>query len=84
MLTFDHLRLVQRDPRELARYRRYLLGLQVGQLAHAAVAHENDCSCCQRESWSVTAATIALAVQAPTPTIMFNLNDEPAVNCEAN
>jgi hypothetical protein len=80
MLTFDHKRLVARHPTEVSRFRRWLLSASPGELTQVAVAHERNGSCCRREPWNVTAASIVLAVRAPTLSIMFNLNDEPAVN----
>ena len=74
MITFDHLRLVRRQPTEVARYRRLVLGAQPGKMSELAIEHENDGSCCRKEPWNVTAASITLAINAPTPMVLMNLN----------
>jgi hypothetical protein len=73
MIAFDHLRLVNRDPRELARFRGYLLGLSAGDVQDVQVLHEADDSCCAREPWNLTAAALVLAVGPPTRIAMVNL-----------
>src|SRR6516165_8893343 len=45
--VFDHLRLVNRQPYEMKRYRRFLLGLQPGDVAQPVIEHEADGSCCR-------------------------------------
>jgi hypothetical protein len=73
MIAFDHLKLVNRDPQEVARFRRYLLGLTPGDVQDVQVVHEADESCCARESWNSTAAAVALAVNPPTKIVLVNL-----------
>ena len=48
-MVFDHLKLVRRDVREVAKFRTFLLSVQAGEVMHAAVEHESDNSCCRRE-----------------------------------
>jgi hypothetical protein len=66
MLTFDHTKLVNRQPREMKKLRRYLLGLQRGQVQEMTVAHEDDGACCGREAWPVTFLTITRALKLTT------------------
>jgi hypothetical protein len=84
MIQFDHLRLVKRQPTEVARFRRYLLSAMPGDLREVAVFHEDDGSCCRREQWHETASAIVLAVKPPTAPIMVNLYGETATDSEAN
>ncbi len=75
MIYFDHQKLVNRQPRELKRFRRYLLSVTAGEMAEeASICHEDDGSCCRREPWNVTATRIVLAVKPPTPIMMVNTN----------
>jgi hypothetical protein len=53
-MIFDHLKLVRRDARELARFRAYLNRLQGGHAEAMVVEHEHDDSCCRAESWPTT------------------------------
>jgi hypothetical protein len=63
MLTLDHLKLVNRDPRELKKLRGWLL---VGEpLSETLVLHEPDDSCRRRESWELTLGRIIAALQPP-------------------
>jgi hypothetical protein len=71
-LTLNHLKLVRRDLREVTRFRTWLLSAQAGAVEHADVLHEADGSCCRREHWHVTAATLALAIRPGTPTVIVN------------
>jgi hypothetical protein len=65
MLTFDHLKLVQHDVREVKRFRDYLLRLQgSGTVEEMGVQHENDDSCCQREPWPATQAQLLTVLRA--------------------
>jgi hypothetical protein len=70
MIQFDHARLVNRHPTEVARFRRHVLGLQPGQVDDAVVMHEHDNSCCAREPWAVTEQTIARAL-SPNTELLF-------------
>jgi hypothetical protein len=45
MLTIDHMKLVGRQPREVKKFRRHLLGLQRGEVHEMTVQHEADNSC---------------------------------------
>jgi hypothetical protein len=74
MTTFDHLKLVKRDPRELARFRRWVLSGEPGRLENVAVVHESDHKCCKRELWSQTAASIINALEPSIPQVLVNLN----------
>ncbi len=74
MRTFDHLKLVRRDPDELARFRRWVLSGQPGDLEHVAVLHDADGNCCRREPWNKTAATIINALAPTVPQVLVNLN----------
>jgi hypothetical protein len=66
MTTFDHLKLVRRDLREVTRYRRYLSGMAgAGCLAECMVEHEADDSCCRREPWNVTLDALLAAFKIP-------------------
>jgi hypothetical protein len=75
VITFDHQLLVNRDLRELARFRSYVLSIGKGEYSEATVAQEHNDSCCRKEPWITTAAAIVLAIDAPTPTIMVNVHD---------
>jgi hypothetical protein len=74
MIRFDHLKLVARDSRELARFRRRVLGGQPGDLERVVVLHEPDNSCCRREPWNRTAERIIGALEPATPQVLVNLN----------
>jgi hypothetical protein len=65
MPPLDHLRLVERQPHELKRFRRHLLGAQGGEVFHLAVEHEHDGSCCLREAWADTLQTLLQAMLPP-------------------
>jgi hypothetical protein len=74
MLTFDHLKLVRRNPREMKRFRRWLMSMPAGQVAPGVnVVHEHDDSCCRVEPWNVTLVTIYRAVKPPTRMVAINL-----------
>jgi hypothetical protein len=75
VLTFDHMKLVRRDPQELKRFRQHLLGVQPGdaRLQEFNVEHEHDDSCCRAEPWNVTLLTICLAVKPPAKLGFINL-----------
>lgn len=72
MIQFDHGKLVARDPRELARFRRWVLSGQAGHLDHAGIVHENDGRCCHREPWNQTAASIITALKPDVPQVLVN------------
>jgi hypothetical protein len=61
-MTFDHLKLVGRQPREVKKFRRYLLGVPKGELQHLVIEHEHDNACCRREEWPRTLSTITRAL----------------------
>jgi hypothetical protein len=65
-MFIDHMKLVGRQPREMKRLRRYLLGLQEGEEDPLEVEHEADDSCCRREAWPVTMQKIVEALDLPT------------------
>lgn len=76
MIVFDHLKLVQRHPVELARLRQFLLTRGIGDADHTTIEHEADdscCACCAREAWNDTLAVIFAAVKPPTGLIAVNL-----------
>jgi hypothetical protein len=79
VLTFDHLKLIRGDLSELARYRRFLLGQMVGDVAEAAIAHEANNSCCLCEPWNKTLLRLHAAIKPPVPAVAFNLN-RPGTN----
>ena len=78
MLTFDHDLLIRRAPGEVARFRRWLLESQAGDVKEVNVAHEHDNSCCRREPWLQTFMAIHQAVQPPGRMIVANLPPTPA------
>jgi hypothetical protein len=61
-MVFDHLKLVRRDVREVAKFRTFLLSVQAGEVMHAAVEHESDNSCCRREDWRQTERSLIKAM----------------------
>jgi hypothetical protein len=63
MLTVDHMKLVTRQPRELKKLRRCLLGVQKGETRELAVMQENNGSCCDREPWAATLHSITEALK---------------------
>jgi hypothetical protein len=73
VITFDHLKLVRRQPTEVARFRRFLLSALPGDVTDVAILHEDDGRCCRRETWEATAEAIALAVRPPTSLVMVDL-----------
>jgi hypothetical protein len=77
MTKFDHAKLVRRDPVELARFRRWVLSGQAGDLEAVAVVHDRDGRCCKSEPWSQTAAVIIIALEPATPQVLLNLNQPP-------
>jgi hypothetical protein len=74
VIVFDHLKLVRRDHREVARYRAWLLGIQTGELSQIRVEHEADKRCCRRESWNKTQAALVEAMKPARPLVAINLN----------
>jgi hypothetical protein len=73
MLSFDHMRLVRRDVREVARYRRWLLEAAPGDVTQAKVVHRSDYRCCKKERWERTAAVLQGAIKPTTATVAINL-----------
>jgi hypothetical protein len=63
-MTLDHMKLVNRQPRELKKLRRCLLGAQRGEVLDLAVEHEHDGSCCDREPWPVTIRITVAALES--------------------
>lgn len=74
MTAFDHLKLIRREPRELARFRRYLASIGRSEMTELAVMHEADNGCCRREPWNRTLASIVAAVKNPVPLVAVNLD----------
>jgi hypothetical protein len=79
MIQFDHLRLVRRQPTEVARFRRYLLSAAPRELSELAIVHENDGRCCRLEKWDETAARIIDAVNPTTSLMLVQWNSPEAV-----
>jgi hypothetical protein len=65
----------------MCRFRSFILGVLPGGPEHVRVLHEDDGSCCKRESWNQTAAAIVVALQPPVPTIMVNRNSSEVEPC---
>jgi hypothetical protein len=61
-MQFDHAKLVARDLAEVSRFRRFLLGLQAGEVTHAAIVHEEHNECCQIEPWGTTERQLIAAM----------------------
>ena len=66
MITFDHLKLVRRDPAELRRYRTMLVSVRRGTLLEAGIEHEHDNRCCNEEAWPETLKVMLSALEEPT------------------
>jgi hypothetical protein len=79
MITFDHWRLVKRNPRELRKFRSWVLSARPGEISRVRVAHEANGKCCRKEEWDTTARTIVEGLQPNVPTVMVNVNDPEAV-----
>ena len=63
MISFDHLLLTKRDPKETARFISWLKAPAAngaGQVRHMQVLHEHDDRCCRREAWPRTVARLML------------------------
>jgi hypothetical protein len=74
MLTFDHQKLVDRNPRELKRLRRFLLAIQPGDvLCDVFVLHERDDSCCKAEPWNATMLALFAAINPPARVALFDV-----------
>jgi hypothetical protein len=73
MMTFDHLRLVRRQPTEVKRFRDWVLGAQPGDFNEVCVEHEHDGRCCRKEPWDTTARTLVEAMKPPMTQVMVNL-----------
>ncbi|HTU22875.1 MAG TPA: hypothetical protein VMG10_32850 [Gemmataceae bacterium] len=73
MLVFDHGKLARRQPREMKRFRRWLLEAEEGSVSEVAIVHENNGSCCRLEAWEETASAILNALKPPVPQVFLNL-----------
>lgn len=73
MILFDHMKLIAGDPKEMKKFRTWLLGGQ----GDAGVAHENDASCCIREGWSQTFNRVHKAISPPREVIPINIDHTP-------
>jgi hypothetical protein len=73
MFVIDHDRLRRRDPRELRKLRRFLLGIRRGEVNHLKVMHEHDDRCCRKEPWPVTLSTLTRAMMPDTKTAVVTL-----------
>ncbi len=73
MITFDHMKLVRRQPTEIKRFRDWVLGAQPGELAEVRVVHEHDGSCCRLEAWNTTARTLIEAMEPTITQVLVNL-----------
>jgi hypothetical protein len=76
MTEFDHQKLVQRDPREMARFRRWLLGGQARDVEAVDVVLDHDHRCCRREPWHLTAVRIIDALEPTVPQVLALLTEE--------
>lgn len=72
MITFDHMKLVRRDPIEVGRYRRWLARKAAPGAAfkESMTEHEADGRCCRREPWSATMRY--LAAGSGSKTMLYN------------
>jgi hypothetical protein len=78
--VFDHAKLVMREPREMARYRRWALGRQPGfTIGSVSFEHAEDDRCCKRENYVETLRKIELALSPPVPLLILG-EDPPWVN----
>jgi hypothetical protein len=75
MFHFSHQKLADRHPRELSRFRRWLLGQSAGEAAAVCIDHAEDNACCQREAWAETLATIVAAIRPPHGGVWVRLPD---------
>jgi hypothetical protein len=73
MIQFDHKKLVRRDPKEVARFQRWVLIEGQGKLKEMAVLHEHNNSCCRKEPWRVTLASLVRGLKPSQPHVMINL-----------
>jgi hypothetical protein len=73
MLTFDHMKLVRRQPTEVKRFRDWVLSAQPGEFCEVAVVHENDGRCCRKEPWNATARALIEAMKPTVTQVMVNL-----------
>lgn len=73
MITFDHPKLVRRQPREMKKFRRWLLGIQSGDIGEVLVLHDANGDCCRQEPWLTTVAEIAAALKPTTRLVMANM-----------
>jgi hypothetical protein len=73
VLTFDHQKLVDRDPREVRRVRAWLKSAENGNCIEVVTLHEADNSCCAREPWNDTISAIWTASGPRRSLVMVNL-----------
>jgi len=74
MIRFDHMRLVNRQPTEMSRFRSWVLSAAPGEFAEVIVTHEHDGRCCRQEPWNETASKIIEALNPPVAQVLLNLN----------
>lgn len=84
MITFDHDKLSRRVFTEVVRYRRWLEKAEAGTVVTAFVVHEDDSSCCRRESWERTYHALAQAAGVKVPTHFATLTDMRQPAFQAN
>jgi hypothetical protein len=68
------MRLVKRHPCELKRFRTWVLSGGPGSFERVVIEHEPNGSCCKREAWNDTAASIITALEPLTTQVLINLN----------
>jgi len=73
MLVFDHGKLARRQPREMKRFRRWILEGEVGSVSEVMILHEEDGSCCRHEAWDKTASSIVNALKPSASQVFLNL-----------
>jgi len=73
MLVFDHGKLARRQPREMKRFRRWILEAETESVCEVAIVHEDYGSCCRLEAWDITASTIVNALKPRCNQIFLNL-----------
>jgi hypothetical protein len=75
LITFDHMKLVNRDEQETTRYTKMLAGFnQPGVFYELSVMHEDDGSCCKKEAWSDTHSRIARLRETGNKLIPINVD----------
>jgi hypothetical protein len=71
MIEVDHLRLVRRQPTEVKRFLKFILGTTPGRVDEMRVMHEHDNSCCRKEPWRDTARKLTEAAGLAPPEVLF-------------